>query len=46
MYVGVPAVLGALGVEKIVEITLNSEQKAMFDKSVEAVRSLCSGITL
>ena len=46
MYVGVPAVLGAKGVEKIVEISLNPEQKAMFDKSVEAVKSLCSGIKL
>ncbi len=45
-YVGVPAVLGAKGVEKIVEISLNPEQKAMFDKSVEAVKSLCSGIKL
>lgn len=46
MYVGVPAVLGAKGVEKIVEISLNSEQKAMFDKSVEAVKGLCAGIKL
>ena len=46
LYVGVPAVIGAGGVEKIVEISLNSEQKAMFDKSVEAVKSLCSGIKL
>ncbi|NBO17951.1 MAG: malate dehydrogenase [Proteobacteria bacterium] len=46
MYVGVPAVLGAGGVEKVVEITLNSEQKAMFDKSVDAVRSLCAAIKL
>jgi malate dehydrogenase len=46
LYVGVPAVLGAGGVEKIVEITLNSEQKAMFDKSVDAVRGLCAAIKL
>jgi malate dehydrogenase len=46
LYVGVPVVIGAKGVEKIVEISLNSEQKAMFDKSVEAVKSLCSGIKL
>ena len=46
LYVGVPAVIGAGGVEKIVEISLNSEQKAMFDKSVEAVKSLCAGIKL
>ena len=46
LYVGVPAVIGAGGVEKIVEITLNSAQKAMFDKSVTAVKELCSGIKL
>jgi len=46
LYVGVPAVIGAGGVEKIVEISLNTEQKAMFDKSVQAVKTLCSGIAL
>ena len=38
--------IGAGGVEKIVEISLNSEQKAMFDKSVTAVKGLCEGIKL
>jgi malate dehydrogenase len=46
LYVGVPVVIGKGGVEKIVEITLNAEEKAMFDKSVEAVRGLCKGIDL
>ena len=46
LYVGVPVVIGAEGVEKIVEIELNSEEKQMFDKSVEAVKTLCAGITL
>ncbi len=46
LYVGVPAVIGAKGVEKIVEIRLNPEQKAMFDKSVAAVKGLCDGIKL
>jgi len=46
LYVGVPAVIGAGGVEKIVEIALKPEQKAMFDKSVEAVKGLCAGIKL
>jgi len=46
LYVGVPVVIGAGGVEKIVEISLNSEQKAMFDKSVAAVQELCGGIKL
>lgn len=40
LYVGVPTVIGAAGVEKIVEIELNKPERAMFDKSVSAVRSL------
>src|SRR6201985_2024343 len=40
LYVGVPVVIGAKGVERIVEISLNSEEQAMFDKSVNAVRNL------
>jgi len=40
LYVGVPVVLGANGVEKIVEINLNAEEKVMFEQSVAAVRSL------
>ena len=40
LYVGVPAVLGAGGVERVVEIKLNDEEKAGFDKSVAAVREL------
>jgi malate dehydrogenase len=40
LYVGVPCVIGAGGVEKIVEITLDAEEKKMFDHSVGAVRGL------
>ena len=40
MYVGVPALIGANGVEKIVEFTLNDEEKAMFTKSVDSVKGL------
>jgi malate dehydrogenase len=40
LYVGVPVVIGAKGVERIVEISLNPEEKAMFDKSVASVRTL------
>src|SRR6202011_5792899 len=40
VYVGVPVVLGAGGVERIVEIALNADEKAQFDKSVEAVKGL------
>ncbi|HYZ64652.1 MAG TPA: malate dehydrogenase [Acetobacteraceae bacterium] len=40
LYVGVPVVIGAGGVERIVEISLNPEEKAAFDKSCGAVREL------
>ena len=40
LYVGVPAVIGAGGVERVVEIALNNEERAMFDNSVAAVRAL------
>ncbi len=39
-YVGVPVVIGAGGVERIVEITLDDAEKAMFAKSVASVRGL------
>jgi malate dehydrogenase len=39
-YVGVPAVIGAGGVERIVEIALDDAEKAMFAKSVASVRTL------
>jgi len=40
LYVGVPVVIGEGGVERIVEIELNAEEKAAFDKSCGAVREL------
>jgi malate dehydrogenase len=40
LYVGVPVVIGAGGVERIVEISLDPEEKAAFDKSAAAVREL------
>ncbi|HKR20137.1 MAG TPA: malate dehydrogenase, partial [Stellaceae bacterium] len=40
VYVGVPVVLGANGVERVVEIALNADEKAAFDKSVGAVKIL------
>src|SRR6202040_2093044 len=40
LYVGVPAVIGAKGVERIVEISLNPDEKAAFEKSVTAVKGL------
>ena len=47
MYVGVPVVIGAGGVERIVEIELGEEAKANFNVSVDAVKELleaCRGI--
>jgi len=40
LYIGVPVIIGAKGVEKIIEIELNAEEKKMFDHSVEAVKGL------
>jgi malate dehydrogenase len=40
LYVGVPAVIGAGGVERVVEITLDGSERPMFDKSVAAVKTL------
>ena len=40
LYVGVPVVIGEGGVEKVVEITMNDDEKAMFDNSVNAVQEL------
>ncbi len=47
IYVGVPCIIGKGGVEKVVEIALTSEERAMFDNSVNAVKGLvdaCKGI--
>nr|WP_321442915.1 malate dehydrogenase [uncultured Cohaesibacter sp.] len=40
MYVGVPTVIGAGGIERIVEITLDKDEKAQFDHSVDSVKGL------
>ena len=39
-YVGVPTVIGAAGVERVVEIKLNEKEQEGFDKSVNAVKGL------
>jgi malate dehydrogenase len=39
-YVGVPAVLGENGVEKIIEFDLNAEERALLDNSAKAVKVL------
>ena len=40
MYVGVPTIIGGGGVEKIIEIKMNADEKKMFNHSVAAVRGL------
>jgi malate dehydrogenase len=47
IYVGVPVVIGAGGIEKVIEISLDKNEKAMLDKSIDAVNGLiaaCKGI--
>ena len=40
LYVGVPVIIGKNGVEKVVEINLNSQEKSNLDKSIKAVQEL------
>ncbi len=40
LYIGVPAILGADGVEKVIEMELNDEEKTMLDHSADAVKSV------
>ena len=40
LYVGVPVIIGSKGVEKIIELNLNSTEKKQFKKSVNAVKKL------
>ncbi len=45
LYVGVPAVIGAGGVEEVIEIAMDSATKVNFDASVTAVRELIGAVT-
>ena len=40
LYVGVPCIIGARGIERVVEIKLTPDERAMFTQSVRAVRGL------
>ena len=40
IYVGVPVVIGAKGVERIVEVDLNGSERAAFEKSATSVQGL------
>jgi len=46
IYVGVPAVIGAGGVERVLEIELNEEERAGFARSVASVRNLLAALNL
>ena len=43
-YVGVPVILGAAGVERIIELKLNDQEQADFQKSVSAVKELVAAM--
>ncbi len=45
-YVGVPCVLGAGGVEKIIEFKLDAEEQALMDNSVKAVKELVGSMNI
>ena len=47
IYVGVPTIIGAGGIEKVIDIKLSKDEQVMFDKSVDSVKGLvaaCKGI--
>jgi malate dehydrogenase len=46
LYVGVPCVLGAGGVERVLQVQLDPDERKLFDASVEHVRSLIAQIKL
>lgn len=46
LFMGVPVVLGRRGVEKVIEIDLSAEERAMLNKSADAVRSLVQALPL
>jgi malate dehydrogenase len=46
LFMGVPTLLGAEGIEKIFELELTSEEKAALDKSAESVRAVTSVVTV
>lgn len=44
LYVGVPVIIGSKGVERIIEVELTKDEKAMFDTSVNAVKGLVQAV--
>ena len=45
-FVGVPVVLGTEGVERIIEIELDADERKMFDSSVEHVKELVKSVKM
>ncbi|WP_203333205.1 malate dehydrogenase [Planococcus beigongshangi] len=45
IYLGVPTILGAGGIEKIIEIELNEEEKALLDQSAASVKAVMKVLT-
>jgi malate dehydrogenase len=43
-FIGVPAILGANGVEKVIELDLNSSERAQFDQSLAHVKQLAAKV--
>lgn len=43
-YVGVPIIMGSNGVEKIIELQLNSDEKSLLDESVDHVKNLVAQV--
>ena len=46
LFIGVPVVLGAGGMERILKLDLNAEEKAMLDHSANAVKGLVEALKL
>ncbi|OKP98344.1 malate dehydrogenase [Paenibacillus sp. P46E] len=46
LFMGIPALLGAEGIEKIYELELTAEEKAALDKSADSVRAVTSVVTV
>lgn len=45
LYVGVPAIIGANGIEKVIEVDLDSTEQMMLQKSIDAVTGLVAACT-
>lgn len=45
-YIGVPVIIGGNGVEKVIELQLNNQERKLFDNSVQDVKNLMNDLTL